>query len=142
MWYRRHNLTAAHQYGHLRGNPLCRGQGRLKRGRVTWRYDTSPTPLSRRYRVRIEYRQDAKPHVFVEDPDLVALAEGRALPHVYSERPVRLCLYLPDAGEWRADMRIDLTIVPWTALWLFYFEEWLSSDEWKGGGVHPGHDDD
>ena len=26
------------------------------------------------------------------------------------------------------------TIVPWTALWLFYFEEWLTSDDWKGGG--------
>jgi hypothetical protein len=35
-------------------------------------------------------------------------------------------------------MRIDQTIVPWAALWLFYFEEWLSSDQWKGGGEHPG----
>jgi hypothetical protein len=34
-------------------------------------------------------------------------------------------------------MRIDNTIVPWAILWLFYFEEWLSSDEWKGGGEHP-----
>jgi hypothetical protein len=34
--------------------------------------------------------------------------------------------------------RIDQTIVPWAALWLFYFEEWLSSDQWKGGGEHPG----
>jgi hypothetical protein len=23
-------------------------------------------------------------------------------------------------------------------LWLFYFEEWLWSDDWKGGGMHPG----
>jgi hypothetical protein len=40
-------------------------------------------------------------------------------------------------------MRIDLTIVPWAMLWLFYFEEWLSSSDWKGGGVHPGdkHED-
>ncbi|MEZ5659385.1 MAG: hypothetical protein R3E83_12920 [Burkholderiaceae bacterium] len=29
------------------------------------------------------------------------------------------------------------TIVPWTYEWLFYFEEWLVSDEWKGGGRHP-----
>jgi hypothetical protein len=34
-------------------------------------------------------------------------------------------------------MRIDNTIVPWAILWLFYFEEWLWSDEWKGGGEHP-----
>jgi hypothetical protein len=44
---------------------------------------------------------------------------------------------LPRADEWRNWMRIDQTIVPWTALWLFYFEDWLVSDLWKGGGEHP-----
>jgi hypothetical protein len=39
-------------------------------------------------------------------------------------------------------MRLDLTVVPWTALWLFYFEEWLASDDWKGGGMHPETGDD
>jgi len=34
-------------------------------------------------------------------------------------------------------MRIDQTIVPWAVLWLFYYEEWLVSDRWKGGGEHP-----
>jgi len=34
-------------------------------------------------------------------------------------------------------MRLDQTIVPWTSLWLFHLEEWLSSDDWKGGGEHP-----
>jgi hypothetical protein len=39
-------------------------------------------------------------------------------------------------------MRLDRTIVPWIALWLFYFEEWLASDDWKGGGMHPKIDED
>ncbi len=34
-------------------------------------------------------------------------------------------------------MRISETIVPWVNLWLFFFEEWLISNDWKGGGVHP-----
>jgi hypothetical protein len=34
-------------------------------------------------------------------------------------------------------MRLDQTVVPWAILWLFYFEEWLTSNEWKGGGMHP-----
>jgi len=34
-------------------------------------------------------------------------------------------------------MRLDQTVVPWTALWLLYFEEWLFSGEWAGGGLHP-----
>ena len=39
--------------------------------------------------------------------------------------------------EWQSWMRLDQTVVPWTTLWLFYFEEWLASDDWKGGGMHP-----
>jgi hypothetical protein len=34
-------------------------------------------------------------------------------------------------------MLIDQTFVPWTALWLFYFEDWLTTNEWRGGGEHP-----
>ena len=111
-------------------------------GRLTWRFVTSPTAFSRRYRVRIEYRQGAVPSVFVEEPDLVDLAGGRRLPHVYTQKPPRLCLYLPGEGQWTSAMRLDQTVVPWSILWLFYFEEWLVSNEWKGGGVHPGDNDD
>lgn len=83
------------------------------------------------------YRQDATPHVLVVMPDLIDLAGGRKLPHVYEQRPTRLCLYLPRAREWNGSMSMSETIMPWTILWLFYFEEWLVSDDWKGGGVHP-----
>jgi hypothetical protein len=76
--------------------------------------------------------------VFVIEPNLQELALGRKLPHVYEQNPPRLCLYLPRTGEWHRSMMISETIVPWTVLWLFYFEEWLESDNWKGGGMHPG----
>jgi hypothetical protein len=130
-------LSAAEQYWHLRRNPLCKGAGQLLVGRLVWRYQTSPSPLSRLYSVRIEYRQGSSPRVFADEPDLVALAGDRRLPHVYEQCPPRLCLYLPDCGEWCPWMRIDATIVQWVSLWLFYFEEWLVSNEWKGGGLHP-----
>jgi hypothetical protein len=130
-------LTAAQQFLNLRTNPICAGEGTLHAGHLTWRYRVAPTPLSRDYGVRIDFRQGDTPDVFVDDPDLTALAEGRRLPHVYEQMPTRLCLYLPRAHEWRGFMRIDQTIVPWTALWLFYFEEWLTSNDWKGGGEHP-----
>jgi hypothetical protein len=71
------------------------------------------------------------------DPDLVRLADGRKLPHVYSEDPVELCLFRPRYFEWDESVPLDRTIVPWIYLWLFYFEEWLISDQWKGGGEHP-----
>jgi hypothetical protein len=131
------SLTAAQQFLNLRTNPICAGTGTLHAGRLVWQYCVSPTPLSRNYAVRIDYRQGDTPRVFVDEPDLTLLAEGRRLPHVYEQKPTRLCLYLPRKREWANWMRIDQTIVPWTALWLFYFEEWLISGNWKGGGEHP-----
>jgi len=103
---------------------------------LVWNYRVRPIPLSREYAIRIVYEKGDTPDVFVRDPDLAELAGGRDLPHVY-KHPTRLCLYLPGSGEWAGTMRIDLSFVPWTATWLYYFEEWLVSNDWKGGGKHP-----
>lgn len=97
----------------------------------------TPTPLSRIYGARLEFASNRSPRVYIETPDLVLLAGGKTLPHVYEQRPTRLCLYLPRTYEWQPWMRLDQTIVPWTSLWLFYFEDWLSEGEWRGGGEHP-----
>lgn len=135
---RRRDLTVAQQFLALRSNPICQGQGELRCEHLSWHFDVQPSVLSRTYEARIEYCQSEPPSVFIEKPDLHILAEGRELPHVYSDHPPELCLYLPGAFEWNRSHRLDLTTVPWTALWLFYFEEWLWSGEWKGGGMHPG----
>ena len=134
-------LTAAQQFVNLRGNPISCGEGELCVGRLTWRYSAMPFPLGRDYAVRIEFKQGGKPQIFVESPDLHALAGDRRIPHLYQQKPPMLCLYLPRTYEWQSWMRLDQTIVPWTALWLFYFEEWLASDDWKGGGMHPENDE-
>ncbi len=130
-------LTMAQQFLNLRTNPISAGDGRLRGNTLSWGFLVSPTLLSRLYSARIEYRQELSPQIFIDDPDLVLLSEGRRLPHVYEQSPTRLCLFHPDFGEWGAWMRLDQTIVPWTATWLLYFEEWLTSNEWAGGGLHP-----
>jgi hypothetical protein len=134
---RRRALTASQQFLSLQSNELSAGCGDLHAGALVWRCDVTPSPLSRFYRLRIEFRQGDTPAVFVESPGLNLLADGRRLPHVYLQYPPRLCLYLPRTFEWLPWMRIDRTIVPWAVLWLFYYEEWLASNEWKGGGEHP-----
>ena len=130
-------LTAVQQFVNLKINPICKGEGGVRLGKLSWEFTARPDPLSRFYRVRIQFRQGGVPQVYVVDPDLNLLAEGRRLPHVYDQTRVRLCLYLPGTGEWSPSRRISETIVPWTFLWLWYFEEWLVSDAWKGGGLHP-----
>jgi hypothetical protein len=131
------SLTAMQQFVNLKINPICEGIGLVRLGKLTWEFAVQPDPLSRVYSVRIEYRQGDVPQVYVIEPDLAALAEGRRLPHAYDQKPARLCLYLPGTGEWSPAKRISETIVPWTYLWLWYFEEWLASGVWKGGGQHP-----
>lgn len=74
---------------------------------LSWRFPVMPTPLSRMYRARIEYRQGKSPAVYIDDPNLAILADGRRLPHVDEQSPPRLCLYLPNSGEWEAWMRLD-----------------------------------
>lgn len=133
----RRPLTMSQQYLNLRINPISAGKGSVRAGRLVWRCEVSPSPLSRTYSIRIECQHGKIPKIFVEAPDLAALADGRQLPHVYQQEPPQLCLFLPKTGEWANWKRIDQTIIPWSALWFFYFEDWLRSGEWNGGGVHP-----
>ena len=105
-------------------------------GKLCWRYASVPTPLSREYGIRIVHETGKAHATYVENPDLVALCDGRRIPHVYSEVPIRLCLFRPGRGDWAPHMPLDRIVVPWTALWLFSYEEWLVSDVWKGGGEH------
>ena len=130
-------LSPAQQLLSLRGRYDGDCAGALRHGKLIWEFNARPTPLSRSYGVRICYRLAQSPQVFVLSPHLPTLAAGRKLPHVYQQDPPRLCLYLPSQGEWSATMRISETLVPWSVLWLYYFEDWLVTDEWSGGGVHP-----
>lgn len=131
-------LNVAQQYLGLRSNPICAGAGQVHCGTLIWEYEVQPSLLSRTYTVRITYRVGEKPQILVRNPNLRELAQPRRLPHVYQQDPPLLCLYRPIKRDWTARMRLDQTVVPWTAVWLFYFEDWLASNEWKGGGEHPG----
>lgn len=86
--------------------------------------------MSRRYTVRIFYRLGRNRDVYIVAPQLLLHPTATALPHTYPGD--KLCLHLP--GEWSADMYIAHTTVPWTSEWLFYYELWLITGQWNGGG--------
>jgi len=90
-----------------------------------------PTPLSREYEVTITCDAGGRPQAFV--PGLVARKPDERIPHTYA--PNRPCLYYP-GGEWRSDMKVATTIVPWLSLWLYHYEVWHATGEWMGGGIH------
>lgn len=133
-------LTLAQQYLFLRRSPLLQGaEGKLKPMELVWRFDACPDPLGRTYGICLRYAFEASPDIRVKSHDLRALSGGRCPPHLYHD-PDRLCLYLPGTNEWDGTQRLDETVVPWTFLWLAYFEYWLATDEWGGGGEHPDAD--
>lgn len=113
------------------------GDGYVRKGKLAWTWAIQPTPISRRYTAKMEYVRYDSPKVYV-DHQIRTLAGTRKIPHLYDQEKLRLCLYLPGSGEWTSHKLLADTLIPWTSLWLFYFEEWLLSNEWKGGGKHPG----
>lgn len=129
-------LTTAQQLVHLRNSKAFDGEGELKRDKLTWHFTAQPTPISRCYQIEIVLERFDTPDVFVREPDISILASGRDIPHVYHD-PLKLCLFHPKKNQWHNGLRLDETIIPWTTLWLYYFEEWLVTDKWKGGGIHP-----
>jgi hypothetical protein len=132
------DLTVAQQYHALRFSAAFPGgSGSVGHNVLRWRVGVTPSPVSRLYTLGISYKPPDTPNIHVFDPNLIDLAGGRRLPHVYEQEPTQLCLFLPGSGQWRRSLLIERTMLPWSVLWLFYFEEWLASNEWKGGGVHP-----
>lgn len=94
-----------------------------------------PDELSATYTIRISQRGGERPDVRVLEPQLRRRTPDERIPHMYEQ--ARLCLYLPGAREWRFQDPIALTIVPWSSLWLYFYEVWHATGEWLGGGVHP-----
>ena len=105
----------------------------FKRGKLIWTGEIRPTPLSSYYKVKIEYKPIERPNIVVLSP--LRCYKDKPLPHVFEGR--KLCLFRYKYAEWNSTMRIDETIIPWISLWLFYYEVWLFTGEWHGGGEHP-----
>lgn len=123
-----------------------------KNKKLVWEGMLKPSPFSREYKVRLEYEPPRAPRCFVIFPNLNQLSGGRKIPHTYASslpsKITQLCLYLPRErhpdkfAEWLPQYQLSETILPWASLWLFYFEQWLYSGEWAGGGAHPNDGDD
>jgi hypothetical protein len=88
-----------------------------------------PRALSPSYRVSILLRQPRVPEVRVLSPELQSNA-----PHRYKDGS--LCLYWPVEWKWRDDQNVAKTLLPWAALWLYFYELWLDTGLWMGPSSH------
>ena len=94
-----------------------------------------PTDMSINYKVRLVAKQGCQTvGVFVKDPQVYPYEKGKKVPHLYSDGA--LCLYYPKHQEWNYRDSWAETLIPWAALWLFYYEIWRETGSWLGGGIH------
>lgn len=117
---------------------------------ATWRGPIRPN--SRRYTVDLRFRFPAnaesydpmqgQPRVRIlsPTPELHWDYDQAPLPHVYwvgdgVDDPI-LCLFDVDSGEWTLDDLMSDTTLKWASLWLNFYEGWLATKKWYGGGTH------
>ena len=132
--------TLAERAFELRALQFPDAEVRLVQGReLHFQFSIAPTAFSRHYYCLLLMTRADSPEMFVLSPNLLELAGGRSLPHVYRHdgAGTKLCLWLPGKREWSSQMRLLETYIAWTSEWLNYFEEWLLTDHWAGGGEHP-----
>ncbi len=101
----------------------------------TWYFTVTPTALSDTYTLKMVYNEPFLPKVYVTSPKPLTLADGaEKLPHTYDTKKQHLCLFMPNSEEWNSSMLIANTIVHWAIEWLYYYENWVYTGKWLGGG--------
>ncbi len=101
--------------------------------RIKWRGTLQPSPRSDLYEVEIVYEIPCRPHIQVVTPRLTTWGDLKRQPHTF--RDGSLCVH--QAHEWHGNKLIAETIIPWTCLWLAFYETWLETGCWLGEGTHP-----
>jgi hypothetical protein len=101
--------------------------------RASWTGTLQPTAMSNTYTVEFAYTARWRPEIRVLSPELRVRLGCSRLPHVFREGT--LCVHT--AWEWRGDLIIAQTIVPWTSTWLYFYEKWYQTGYWCGEGTHP-----
>lgn len=109
----------------------------VNKGKVVVNIFLQPSEGSMKYKVKLLAKVGStKVDVFVVEPNIRELKKKLSIPHLYPNGS--LCLYYPDYNEWNVEELWADTLIPWTCLWLYFFELWLVTGEWLGGGIHPG----
>lgn len=94
-----------------------------------------PTEESQSYKLKISTRVESTGvSIYPIEPFIGREINGEKVPHMYPDGS--LCLYYPDYDEWKYTDNWAETLIPWASLWLYYFELWLMTGEWLGGGIH------
>lgn len=74
------------------------------------------------------------PKIWILDPELRRRTDDEPIPHTYGQK--RPCVFYPE-WDWSPSDYLGVTVIPWLAEWLFFYEIWHATGKWLGGGIHP-----
>ena len=93
----------------------------VNKGKVVVNIFLRPSEGSMKYKVKLLAKiGSTKVDVFVVEPNIRELKKKLSIPHLYPDGS--LCLYYPDYNEWSAEDLWADTLIPWTCLWLYFFQ--------------------
>ena len=75
-----------------------------------------------KYKIRVEYLKTQPPKIFVEHPII------KKRKHMFHDGS--LCLYHWSNFKWDDKKSIARDLIPWTYMWVYYYELWLSTGIW------------
>ncbi len=141
MEYSKRRVIKHYTYSEIFGNAkklkekyICT-KSCLKKGRFEIFLILKPTDTSPEYTVKLLAQINSpEVRIYVANPKINPIENGKVVPHLFSDGS--LCLYYPKNNEFKYSDSWADTIIPWTSLWLFYYEIWKETDEWLGGGIH------
>ena len=109
-----------------------------KGGRLVWEGRIHPTMISQEYNATLTYKLGEHPQVWISGGELQKL-DAHISPHIFhvdvEKKRVHLRLYRDH--EFDRYKILANTIIPWAIEWLFFYELWLATGKWFGGGEHP-----
>ena len=109
----------------------------FKSGKLNLNIIIKPTKYSIDYMVTLKAKVGSKiVETFVKSPQLELEKNGRKVPHMFPDGS--LCLYYYKKHEFDYHYLWSETLIPWTSLWLYYYQVWHETGEWLGGGAKHG----
>lgn len=112
----------------------------IREGVLYWHGKVKPTSVSKEYYLKLEYRMGKYPKAWLIK-EVLDEKTAYYIPHHYAvdvkEGTIELCLFKPKMKEWMKHYPLSKTIIPWAIEWIYYYEIWQITGEWKGGGDHP-----
>ena len=137
MGFDKKKIPLLHQYGRVRRD-YKNWTGSSPSHKLVLKGSVQPTSMSPVYLVKITYSHNIMPQIEVLSPSLKIHPGKHKLPHIFEGD--MLCLHFKEFSHYKS--YIANTIIVWVTWWLYFYEIWLVTGEWKGGGIEHIKTDD